>query len=44
MECHRVSQAVGTREAYQQEWQELKRKKAEKGSNPYEQMKPQMGL
>jgi len=33
-----------TREAYRQEWQELKRKKAEKGSNPYEEMKRQMGL
>jgi len=33
-----------TREAYQQEWQELKRKKAEKGSNPFDDMKRQMGL
>ena len=33
-----------TREAYQQEWQELKRKKTEKGSNPFDDMKRQMGL
>ena len=33
-----------TREAYQQEWQELKRERAEKGSNPCEEMKRQMGL
>lgn len=33
-----------TREAFQQECQELKRRKAEKGENPFEAMKRQTGL
>lgn len=33
-----------TQEAYRQEWKEERRKKQEKGPNPYEQMKASMGL
>jgi len=32
------------REGYRQEWQELKRKKPERGENPFDAMKRQMGL
>ena len=35
---------TSTREAYRQEWQEQKRNKDEKGPNPFEAMKRQMGL
>jgi hypothetical protein len=35
---------VQTRDAYRQEWRERRRKKEEKGTNPYEAMKRQMGL
>jgi len=35
---------TNTREAYRQEWQEQKRNKDEKGPNPFEAMKRQMGL
>jgi hypothetical protein len=33
-----------TRGAYRQEWREKHRKNEEKGANPYEAMKRQMGL
>ena len=35
---------TNTREAFRQEWQEQRRKKDEKGVNPFDAMKRQMGL